>query len=279
MTDLEPGLLTVGAVARVAGVTVRTLHHYDAVGLVSPSGRTHAGYRLYAPADLDRLHAVLAYRELGFGLDEIASLLAGDADPLTHLRRQHQLVRTRIDHLTRLLGALEKTMEAQMSGLNLTPEERFEVFGDHDPEEHADEARERWGDTDAYRQSQQRTARYTKDDWLRIKAEAEAVRSASRTSSRRAPRRRSRRGGRRPRAPRAHHPLVLRPAPRRGSAAWPRCTSRTTGSAGTTTTAPPASPSTSTTRSCPRRHPAPLTSLSPRRRSRKLEGSWSALIP
>jgi DNA-binding transcriptional MerR regulator len=175
VTDLESGLLTVGAVARVAGVTVRTLHHYDAVGLVSPSGRTHAGYRLYAPADLDRLHAVLAYRELGFGLDEIAALLTGDADPLTHLRRQHQLVRTRIDHLTRLLGALEKTMEAQMSGLNLTPEERFEVFGEHDPEEHADEARDRWGDTDAYRQSQQRTARYTKDDWLRIKAEAEGV--------------------------------------------------------------------------------------------------------
>ena len=171
-------LLTVGAVAGLAGVTVRTLHHYDAVGLVSPSGRSHAGYRLYAPADLDRLHAVLAYRELGFGLDEIAALLAGDADPMTHLRRQHQLVRTRIDQLTRLLGALEKTMEAQMSGLNLTPEERFEVFGDHDPEEHADEARRRWGDTDAYRQSQQRTARYTKDDWLRIKAEGDSVTQA-----------------------------------------------------------------------------------------------------
>ncbi len=175
MTDPESGLLTVGAVARVAGVTVRTLHHYDAVGLVGPSGRTHAGYRLYAPADLDRLHAVLAYRELGFGLDEVAALLAGDADPLTHLRRQHQLVSTRIDHLTRLLGALEKTMEAQMSGLNLTPEERFEVFGDHDPEVHADEARDRWGDTDAYRTSQRRTASYTKDDWLRIKAEAQGL--------------------------------------------------------------------------------------------------------
>jgi DNA-binding transcriptional MerR regulator len=175
VTDPESGLLTVGAVARVAGVTVRTLHHYDAVGLVGPSGRTHAGYRLYAPADLDRLHAVLAYRELGFGLDEIAALLAGDGDPLTHLRRQHQLVTTRIDHLTRLLGALEKTMEAQMSGLNLTPEERFEVFGDHDPEEHADEARDRWGDTDAYRTSQRRTASYSKDDWLRIKAEAQGL--------------------------------------------------------------------------------------------------------
>lgn len=176
MTDHEVGqLLTVGDVARVAGVTVRTLHHYDAVGLVSPSGRSPAGYRLYDEADLDRLHAVLGYRELGFGLDDIASLLSGGADPLTHLTRQRDLVRARIDQLTRLLGALETTMEAQMSGLRLTPEEKFEVFGGHDPEEHADEARDRWGDTDAYRQSAQRTAQYGKDDWLRIKAEAEAV--------------------------------------------------------------------------------------------------------
>jgi MerR family transcriptional regulator, thiopeptide resistance regulator len=168
-------LLTVGAVARLAGVTVRTLHHYDEIGLVSPSGRSHAGYRLYAEADLDRLHAVLAYRELGFGLDEIAALLTGTGNPLEHLRRQHGLVRDRIDQLTRLLGALERTMEAHMSGLRLTPEEKFEVFGNHDPEQYADEARDRWGDTDAYRQSAQRTSRYGKDDWVRIKAEAEAV--------------------------------------------------------------------------------------------------------
>jgi DNA-binding transcriptional MerR regulator len=168
-------LLTVGAVARLAGVTVRTLHHYDEIGLVSPSGRSPAGYRLYDDGDLDRLHAVLAYRELGFGLEDVAALLAGAGDPLEHLRRQHALVRSRIDHLTRLLGALERTMEAQMSGLNLTPEEKFEVFGDHDPDQYADEARDRWGETDAYRQSAQRTSRYGKDDWLRIKAEGEAV--------------------------------------------------------------------------------------------------------
>ena len=176
MTDRRTEqLLTVGDVARVTGVTVRTLHHYDAIGLVTPGGRSHAGYRLYDEADLDRLHAVLAYRELGFGLDEIASLLAGDVDRGTHLRRQHELVRTRIDELTRLLAALEKAMEAEMSGIRLTPEERFEVFGDDDPDRYADEARDRWGDTDAYKQSARRTAQYTKEDWLRIKAEGDAV--------------------------------------------------------------------------------------------------------
>jgi MerR family transcriptional regulator, thiopeptide resistance regulator len=167
--------LTVGEVARLAGVTVRTLHHYDAIGLVSPGDRTPSGYRLYGERDLDRLHAVLAYRELGFALEDVAGLLDGSADLLQHLRRQHELVRARIDQLSRLLGSLEKTMEAHMSGMRLTPEERFEVFGGHDPEQYADEARERWGETDAYRTSQRRAASYTKDDWLRIKAEAEDI--------------------------------------------------------------------------------------------------------
>jgi DNA-binding transcriptional MerR regulator len=170
---VEP--LTVGEVARLAGVTVRTLHHYDAIGLVSPIDRTPSGYRLYGERDLDRLHAVLAYRELGLALEDVSALLDGTANPLEHLRRQHDLVRERIDQLSRLLGSLEKAMEAHMSGMRLTPEEKFEVFGEHDPEQYADEARERWGETDAYRTSQRRAASYTKDDWVRIKDEAEAI--------------------------------------------------------------------------------------------------------
>ena len=174
-TNHDDALLSVGEVARVAGVTVRTLHHYDRIGLVSPHGRTAAGYRLYGPADLDRLHAVLAYRELGFALDDVAALLDGTADRTAHLRRQHGLVRARIEQLHRLLEGLEREMEAHMTGMKLTPQERFEVFGDADPEEHADEARDRWGDTDAYRESQRRTSTYTKDDWVAIKAEGDAV--------------------------------------------------------------------------------------------------------
>ena len=92
-------LLTVGDVAQLSGVTVRTLHHYDRIGLVTPSGRTAAGYRLYGEGDLDRLHAVLGYRELGFALEQIADLLDGTAEPLAHLRRQHGLVRSRIEQL------------------------------------------------------------------------------------------------------------------------------------------------------------------------------------
>ena len=167
---------TVGELARLAGVTVRTLHHYDRIGLVRPSERTAAGYRSYAERDLDRLHQVLVYRELGFPLEEVATLLDDpDADPLAHLRRQHRLLQDRLERTQLMVAAVEKEMEARQMAIPLTPEERFEVFGDQDPAQYDAEVEERWGDTDAYAQSRRRTAGYTKDDWLRIKEEAADV--------------------------------------------------------------------------------------------------------
>ena len=165
--------LTVGAVARLSGVTVRTLHHYDEIGLLRASGRSEAGYRRYDDADLERLQRILFYRELGFGLDDIRKLMTdGDADAIGHLRRQHGMLLDRIGRLKRMAGAVEKAMEAHTMGISLSPEERLEVFGDFDPDAHAAEAEERWGGTDTFRESQRRVARYTKADWDLIKAEA-----------------------------------------------------------------------------------------------------------
>ncbi len=166
---------TVGALARLSGVTVRTLHHYDSIGLLSPSARSAAGYRLYSQADLLRLRQVLFYRELGFGLDEIAEILADPADGTDdHLRRQHRLLRERAARTAALLHAVEKEMEARDMGMALTPEEQFEVFGADKVAEYTEEARQRWGDTAAWQESQRRGAAYTKEDWITIKAEADA---------------------------------------------------------------------------------------------------------
>jgi len=174
----DAGELPVGEVARLAGITVRTLHHYDEIGLLRPGHRSAAGYRLYTSADVSRLQAVLAYRELGFGLDEIARLLDDDltpADELARLRRQHDLLSQRIGRLRRVLATLDATMEAHMNGTRLTPAEKLEVFGEHDPDRYAEEVEQRWGDTDAYRESARRTEAYGKQDWLRIKAEAQGI--------------------------------------------------------------------------------------------------------
>jgi DNA-binding transcriptional MerR regulator len=166
---------SVGEVAALAGVTVRTLHHYDRIGLLPPSDRTAAGYRAYSEADLLRLQRILAYRELGLALDDIATLLDDpSSDPVEHLRRQHGLVLERLERLRQVAAVLEKTMEAHQMGIRLNPDEMFEVFGDHDPTQYAAEVEERWGDTDAYRESARRTSAYTKEDWLRVKAEQEA---------------------------------------------------------------------------------------------------------
>lgn len=164
---------SVGQVAGFAGVTVRTLHHYDEIGLLSPSGRSGAGHRRYDDADLDRLQRILFYRELGFPLEEIAVLLDDpQSDPREHLRRQHALLTDRIARLQQMAEAVEHAMEAKKMGINLTPEEKFEVFGDQDPEQYAEEVEQRWGGTEAYAQSQRRVATYTKDDWKRIQDEA-----------------------------------------------------------------------------------------------------------
>lgn len=166
----------VGQVADLAGVTIRTLHHYDEIDLLSPSGRSAAGYRIYEDADLERLQRILFYRELGFTLEEIAAIVDDPlTDALDHLRRQRGLLTERIERLQKMIVAIDYEMEALKMGIKLTPEERLEVFGDFDPENHGEEAEQRWGGTDAYRQSQRRISNYTKEDWLKIKAEHDEV--------------------------------------------------------------------------------------------------------
>lgn len=167
---------TVGVVAELVGVSVRTLHHYDDIGLVNPSDRTPSGYRSYSSADVERLHQVLLYRELGFPLEEIATLLDDPSvDAMAHLRRQLELLGDRIDRLHRMAAAVEKMMEARIVGNQLTPEEQREIFGNDWPaEEYAAEAEERWGNTDEWKQSQERTAKFTKADWQRVKEDMDA---------------------------------------------------------------------------------------------------------
>jgi DNA-binding transcriptional MerR regulator len=168
---------TVGAVAALTGVSVRTLHHYDHIGLVVPSVRTPAGYRGYNDADIERLHLVLVYRSVGMPLDEIRALLDDpSADPVEHLQRQHQLLLEQADRLQHTIKAVEELMNAHRSGIQLTAEEQVEIFGTTAfSEEYAVEAEERWGDTEAWKQSQQRVSRLSKQDWIAIKAEGDAL--------------------------------------------------------------------------------------------------------
>jgi MerR family transcriptional regulator, thiopeptide resistance regulator len=171
--------LTVGQVAEQYGVTVRTLHHYDQIGLLVPGERTSAGYRLYSETDIARLQHVVVYRRLGLALDEIALLLDdASADVGEHLRRQREAVMSRLDEMRELVTAIDRALEKEMSGTRLTREEQKELFGDGFSDDYAEEAEQRWGETEAWKQSQSRTSKYTKADWAEVKAEMDATNAA-----------------------------------------------------------------------------------------------------
>lgn len=181
------GGIHVGQVAQRYGITVRTLHHYDDVGLLQPSERTPAGYRLYTGSDLQRLATVVMYRRLGFGLDEIAELLDGSAPVVDHLRRQRAAVETKVAEMTELIAALDRAIAAKdvaaqeeddMTDRPATEAELKELFGPGFDDAYAQEAEERWGESEAWAASQARTSAYGKADWQAVKDEADAVNAA-----------------------------------------------------------------------------------------------------
>ncbi len=108
-TANSPAALKVAAVARRTGVSVRTLHYYEEIGLLKPSGRTSSGHRLYTPADIQRLQQIRSLQQIGLSLTDIGDCLAGDIDP-------RQVV---ADHLTRVVEQREslERLEAQLRQL------------------------------------------------------------------------------------------------------------------------------------------------------------------
>ena len=117
----------VGAVAALTGVSVRTLHHYDHIGLVVPSVRTAAGYRGYTDADIERLHIALVYRSAGLPLDEIRAVLDDpDADVAAILAHQHAVLLAQASRLDDTIKAVEDLMNAHRNGIQLTAAEQAE---------------------------------------------------------------------------------------------------------------------------------------------------------
>lgn len=171
--------LTVGRAAALVGVSVRTLHHWDEIGLVRPSGRTSADYRVYSGDDVARIHRVLLYREVGLTLAEVARLLDDpNVDEITHLRQQRELLTNRISHLHGMIRAVDHMMEVKQMGTNPSAQERAEIFGDDWKPEWDQEAQERWGDTPQWAQSQERAAALSAEERQQVKADGDAVNAA-----------------------------------------------------------------------------------------------------
>ena len=167
---------TVGQVAALSRVTVRTLHHYDRIGLLSPSRRSENGYRLYDYADLERLRQIRLLRELRFSLEAIEQTLDAPAyDRRRALTAQRELLRERQERTESIIRGVDRALNALEEEARMDTTEMFEGLEDFDHAQYEDEVKERWGDTDAYKESMRRTRRYGKADWDRIKSEGDGV--------------------------------------------------------------------------------------------------------
>jgi len=147
---------TVNQVSQLTGVSVRTLHHYDAIGLLKPSEVTMAGYRLYDDAALARLHTILLFRELQFPLKVIKEMLdRSDFDTNEALLQQIQLLELERDRLLKIIGHAQELYDKGVEFMT------FSAFDKTQINQYKDEVKERWGNTEAYAQYEEKDKKGT----------------------------------------------------------------------------------------------------------------------
>lgn len=163
-------------VAEIAQLSVRTLHHYDAIGLLVPSRRSDAGYRLYDDDDLLRLQQIVIGRELGLTLEAIQRSLDDPAfDRRQALLAQRQQLERRAEETAEMIRAVDRALAVMAHTERNT--DMKELFDGFDASKYEAEAEQRWGHTDAFQESKRRTAKYTAEDWKRFGAEQAAIMS------------------------------------------------------------------------------------------------------
>lgn len=169
---------TINKIAQIAGVTLRTLRYYDKIGLLAPSARSVAGYRLYSDEDVEKLQQILFFRELDFSLSRIRQIISNpDFDRRKALTAQVEFLEKRAKRYTMLSELARTTLQNLEGGIKMDNSELFKAFDYdkmmEDQKQYEDEVKERWGDSEAYKISASRTSGYTKKDWEKINAAGE----------------------------------------------------------------------------------------------------------
>lgn len=168
--------MQINEIAKLTGVSVRTLHYYDEIGLLKPTAVDEwTGYRTYDEKSLERMQEILFYRELDFPLKTISEILSSEKyDKTRVLTEQKKLLTIKKQRLERLIAAID--------GLDSGKGEMIMSFKAFDNSEYeaarkkyADEAREKWGDTAAYKESTEKTAGYTDSKWSEANAGMDAL--------------------------------------------------------------------------------------------------------
>ncbi|MDQ0208821.1 MerR family transcriptional regulator [Alkalicoccobacillus murimartini] len=140
-------MLKIKEVANLVGISVRTLHHYDEIGLLSPDEVTESGYRLYSQNNIDDLQHILFYRELDVPLKKIKEIMSRpDFDQVEALQRHQQMLEERRNQIDQMIVTIERTLRFKKGEIQMSNKEKFKGFDFTGWNEHEDEARKHWGD-------------------------------------------------------------------------------------------------------------------------------------
>jgi DNA-binding transcriptional MerR regulator len=160
-------------VAKLTGISVRTLHYYDEIGLLHPRDTTESGYRIYDEDSLEMLQQILFFKELDFPLNQIKEIMDNpNYDKCQALNKQKELLIKKRDRLEQLIALVNRTIEGEQpmsfQEFDMTEIEKMK-------KQYAAEVKERWGDTEAYAQSKEKTSKYNKEQWKFLQGEGDAI--------------------------------------------------------------------------------------------------------
>ncbi|MEN6595573.1 MAG: MerR family transcriptional regulator [Clostridiaceae bacterium] len=165
--------LSIGALSRRSGVSIRALHYYDEIGLLRPSEIAASGYRYYDDTAIERLWQILFYRELDFPLSDIAGILASpEFDRARALTEHRTLLMQKRERLDGLITLVSNALKGE-TAMEFKPFDTSRI--DELRDQYAEEAKARWGSTEAYRESARRTAKYTPEEFARIQERSAEV--------------------------------------------------------------------------------------------------------
>jgi MerR family transcriptional regulator, thiopeptide resistance regulator len=163
-------------VTRIAGISVRTLHHYDEIGLLVPTARSPSGYRLYDDDDLLRLQQIIVARELGLSLEAIRKSLDDPGfDRRRALLTQRAQLTRRAQQAAEMIVAVDRALALMDARDKENSMDMKQLFNGFDSSKYEEEAKQRWGHTDAYNESTRRVQGYSAEDWQRFSAEQAGI--------------------------------------------------------------------------------------------------------
>ncbi len=166
---------TVKKLADIAGISVRTLHYYDELGILKPKSRTINGYRYYDDTAVVSLQQIMFFRELGFGLDEIKTIMnRPDFDVIEALQSQKTLLLKKAKRISELIATIEKTIRNLKGETDMPIKEYYEGFSDEQIEKYRREVRERWGE-ETLKDSEERVMNMGKEKFKALQDEGGAI--------------------------------------------------------------------------------------------------------